>query len=55
MNGPIRLRQGGKSHPYFTKIWLAEPNFREKDQKYYAAAGESGLQLVKRPVCTLTA
>jgi hypothetical protein len=29
----MRLRQGGRDPTFFTKIWLKEPNFREKDKK----------------------
>jgi hypothetical protein len=32
-NGPIRLWQNGTDHSFFTNIWLAEPNVREKDRK----------------------
>jgi hypothetical protein len=28
-----RLRQGGRNQIFFTNIWLAEPNVREKDKK----------------------
>jgi hypothetical protein len=30
MEAPIRLRQHGTFFIFFTKIWLCEPNFREK-------------------------
>jgi hypothetical protein len=32
MNGPIRLRQGGRFPIFFTKLWLSEPQFREKEK-----------------------
>ncbi len=31
MNGPTRLRQHGTILSFFTKLWLSEPQFREKD------------------------
>jgi len=34
----------------FRKMWHQVPHFPEKDKKYHAAAGESGLHLVKRSV-----
>jgi hypothetical protein len=33
MNGPIRLRQGGRFPILFTKLWLSEPQFREQEKK----------------------
>jgi hypothetical protein len=31
--GPIRLRQGGTNHSFFTNMWLCEPHVCEKDKK----------------------
>jgi len=36
----------GRKRPFFlTKIWLGEPNFCQKDMKYYIATGEVDVQV----------
>ena len=47
---PIRLRQGGRYHFFFTNMLLSEQHVGEKEKKYHAAAGEICRYRVKRPV-----
>jgi hypothetical protein len=43
MNGPIRLRQGGRFPIFFTKnVAHSATFFVKKVKKYHAAAGEDG-------------
>jgi hypothetical protein len=50
INGSIRLRQGGIGH-LFAKNFAFYAKFLAKSYKmYHAAAGESALRLIKRPV-----
>jgi hypothetical protein len=49
-NGPIRLQQGGMEHSFSGKFGSPSQIFRKKIKKYHAAAGDSDVYRVKRPV-----
>jgi hypothetical protein len=50
MNGPIRLRQGGRFHSFSQKFCTSCKIFVKKIKTYHAAAGDSAVHRVKRPV-----